>query len=227
MKKSLARQAFALSLPILCSYVFISMAYGMVMADAGFPWYTALLASLTIYTGTFQFALVSFLTAGASLGAIALTALLMNSRHIFYSLTFLEEFRRLGWRAPYLIYTLTDENYAVNCALAPDEPGRHTLMLLVALFSRCYWMLGTLCGALLGQWIPWDMTGIDFCMTALFEIILIDQWEKSRDHAPALWGGAIAFACLAVFGGANFMLPALLIISALLVFRDRKEARRG
>ena len=65
MKKSLARQAFALSLPILCSYVFISMAYGMVMADAGFPWYTALLASLTIYTGTFQFALVSFLTAGA------------------------------------------------------------------------------------------------------------------------------------------------------------------
>ena len=62
----------------------------------------------------------------------------MNSRHIFYSLTFLEEFRRLGWRAPYLIYTLTDENYAVNCALAPDEPGRHTLMLLVALFSRCH-----------------------------------------------------------------------------------------
>ena len=44
---------------------------------------------------------------------------------------------------------------------------------------------------------------------------------------PRSGAGRLRFACLAVFGGANFMLPALLITSALLVFRDRKEARRG
>ena len=136
MNKRALKKALKQSIPILCSYVFISMAYGMLMAENGYPWYVALLASVIVYTGAFQFVLVSLLAGGASLGLVAVTALLMNSRHIFYSLTFLEEFRRLGWRAPYLIYTLTDENYAVNCALAPDEPGRHTLMLLVALFSR-------------------------------------------------------------------------------------------
>lgn len=62
-------------------------------------------------------------------------------------------------------------------------------MFLVALFSRCYWMVGSILGGILGQIIPFDLTGIDFCMTALFLIIFIDQWEKQRSthqHSPVL-----------------------------------------
>ena len=59
------------------------MAYGMMMASAGFPWYDSLLVSLTVYTGAFQFVLITFLSSGASLITIALTALLMNSRQRF------------------------------------------------------------------------------------------------------------------------------------------------
>ena len=49
------KTAFVKSIPIFCSYVFVSMAYGMMMASAGFPWYDSLLVSLTVYTGAFQF----------------------------------------------------------------------------------------------------------------------------------------------------------------------------
>ena len=65
----------------------------------------------------------------------------------------------------------------------------------------------------------------DFCMTALFVIILIDQWEKAKNHSPALLGGAIALVCLAIFGGQSFMLPALVLTSAVLLIPGRKGAR--
>ena len=61
------KTAFVKSIPIFCSYVFVSMAYGMMMASAGFPWYDSLLVSLTVYTGAFQFVLITFLSSGASL----------------------------------------------------------------------------------------------------------------------------------------------------------------
>lgn len=48
----------------MCSYLFVAMAYGMMMQEAGFAWYDSLLASLTIYTGAFQFVLITFLAAG-------------------------------------------------------------------------------------------------------------------------------------------------------------------
>lgn len=72
-------------------------------------------------------------------------------------------------------------------------------------------------GGILGQIIPFDMTGIDFCMTALFVIIFIDQWEKAESHIPAIAGIVIAVLCLLVVGQQYFLLPSLLIASAVLV----------
>lgn len=217
------KTAFIKSIPIFCSYVFVSMAYGMMMASAGFPWYDSLLVSLTVYTGAFQFVLITFLSSGASLITIALTALLMNSRQSFYSLTFLKEFKQMGRRKLYMIHTMTDETYAVNCTLDLPKKEKEDTMFLVALFSRYYWMIGSVLGGILGQIIPFDLTGIDFCMTALFLIIFIDQWEKAEKHTPALTGLGIGILCLLIFGENRFMLPALLMVSALLLLFQRKE----
>ena len=217
------KTAFVKSIPIFCSYVFVSMAYGMMMASAGFPWYDSLLVSLTVYTGAFQFVLITFLSSGASLITIALTALLMNSRQSFYSITFLKEFKQMGRRKLYMIHTMTDETYAVNCTLDLPKKEKEDTMFLVALFSRCYWIVGSVLGDILGQIIPFDLTGLDFCMTALFLIIFIDQWEKAEKHTLALTGLGIGVICLLIFGENRFMLPALLIVSALLLLFKRKE----
>ncbi len=53
------RTAFIKSVPILCSYLFVGMAYGMTMENAGFHWYYSLLISITVYTGAFQFVLIT------------------------------------------------------------------------------------------------------------------------------------------------------------------------
>ncbi len=184
--KTVRKTAFIKSIPIMCSYLFVAMAYGMMMQEAGFAWYDSLLASLTIYTGAFQFVLIIFLSSGASVLTIAVTALLMNSRQAFYSLSFVDEFKKMGRKMPYMIHTMTDETYAVNCTLTEQGEERRGIMFFVALFSRCYWMIGAVAGGVLGSLIPFELEGIDFCMTALFVIIFIDQWEKAKDHFPAL-----------------------------------------
>ena len=136
MRKEIVKQAFVKSIPIMCSYLFVSMAYGMMMEEAGLSWIYSLLISLTAYTGAFQFLLITFLSSGASLITIALTAFLMNSRQLFYSLTFINEFRKMGKKLPYMIHTMTDETYAVNLTLDSQGKEKENIMFLIALFSR-------------------------------------------------------------------------------------------
>ena len=220
-KAQIRKNAFLKSIPIMCSYIFVSMAYGIMMENAGFGWYYSLFVSLTVYTWAFQFVLITFLSSGASIVTIALTAFLMNSRQTFYSLTFLKDFQKMGRRKLYMIHTMTDETYAVNCTLDLPEKEKEDTMFLVAFFSRCYWMAGAVLGGVIGQLLPFDMEGIDFCMTALFVIIFIDQWEKTRKHIPAMTGLGIGILCLVIFGQKSFMLPALLITSGILVITEK------
>ena len=212
------KYALGKTIPIMFSYLFLSMAFGIMMNQAGFPFYWAYLVSLTVYTGAFQFVIISFLSAGAGITTIALTALAMNCRHMFYGVTFLKEFKSMGKRYPYMIFSLTDETYALYCSLEyPEELDHHQVMFDIAWLSCVYWLIGTLVGALLGQIIPFDFEGVDFCMTALFVTILIDPWKKTEDHAPAVIGGVSAVVFLLIFGAARFMLPSLMVTTALLL----------
>ncbi len=114
--KEVLKQAFVKALPITGSYLFVSMAYGLTMQEAGLSWFWSLFTSLTVYTGAFQFVLVTFLSSGASILTIALTALFMNSRQFFYGLTFVEDFKKMGKRYPYMVHTMTDETYKAENA---------------------------------------------------------------------------------------------------------------
>lgn len=222
------RKAFIKSLPIMCSYLFLGTAYGIMMEEAGLPWYISLIISLIVYTGAFQFVLITFLSGGASIVSVVLTGLLMNSRQSFYALTFLDDFKAMGRKLPIMIHTLTDETFAVNCTLKPlPERERHAVMFWLAMFSWAYWNIGSVTGGLLGQIIPFDLEGIDFCMTALFTAIFVDQWESAKKagnrHIPAISGLVIGCVCLMIFGKSSFMLPSLLIVSLVLVINDRRS----
>lgn len=224
--REIKKEAFIKTIPIMCSYFFIGTAYGMLMENAGFEWYYSLLASAAVYTGAFQFLLITFLSSGASVVTIALAALLMNSRHTFYSISFIDEFRKMGKRKLFMIRTMTDETYALNCSIPKDDPNREELLYRMALYSRIYWLSASAAGGIIGQLIPYDLTGIDFCMTALFVILFINQWEESKDHRPAILGFATALVCLFVFGSGSFMLPALLITSAFLILIIKLDERK-
>ena len=60
-QKTIRKKAFVKSLPILCSYIFLGAAYGILMQEAGYAWYISLGISMTVYTGAFQFMLPALL----------------------------------------------------------------------------------------------------------------------------------------------------------------------
>lgn len=223
--KHICSEAFVKSIPIMFSYLFVSMAYGIVMSNAGFRWYYSVFISLVVYTGAFQFVLVTLLGSGTGILTIALTALLMNSRQSFYALTFLEEFKKMGKKGLYMIYTMTDETYALDCSIkderaedAKSVEDSRNIMFGISFLGKFYWIIGTIIGAVVGQVLPFDFTGIDFCMTALFVTIFIDQWEKAQSHIPAFVGIISGVVCLFAVGKSYFLLPALMISSVVLIF---------
>ena len=84
-KKESFRKAFVASIPIFCSYLFLGMAYGILMQEQGFSWAQSLLVSTVVYTGAFQFVLITLLSSGASLVTIALPALLAASGILIFA----------------------------------------------------------------------------------------------------------------------------------------------
>ena len=48
-KKEAFRKAFVASIPILCSYLFLGMAYGILMQEQGFGWLESLITSAVVW----------------------------------------------------------------------------------------------------------------------------------------------------------------------------------
>lgn len=216
------RYALKKSFPIFCGYLFLGFAFGILLADAGYGWPWALACSILIYAGSMQFVLVSFLASGAPLFTVFLMTLLINGRHIFYGLSFVDRFRRAGKFFPYMVFSLTDETYSLLCSAEhPEGIDPKHADFFIALFDHCYWILGSVLGCVAGHLIPIDFTGIDFTMTALFLVIFIDQWKTYKPHIPALTGGICAAISLMIFGPDNFLLPALGAAVAVLLGAKR------
>ncbi len=214
-------KALRLTIPVMCGYLFLGVAFGATLAQAGFgaPW--ALMISGLVYAGSLQFVMVPFLVSGASLAAVFLTALMVNARHIFYGVSFIDRFRRMGKLRPYMIFSLTDETYSVFCSFPGEESDG--VMLRVAAYDHLYWVTGSVCGALLAQGLPYDLTGIDFAMTALFIVICLERVMNKADRLPAMIGGACAAICLLLLGPDRFLAPALLLCAAILLAMTRME----
>ena len=192
MKKAL-RPAFTATIPVLCGYLFIGFAFGVMLRDIGFGSIWSFFCSLTIYAGSGQYLLVSLLAAKASLVTVAVMTLLLNCRHIFYGLSLL-------------------------CSVkTPEGIDAGDMRFWIAMLDHSYWILGGVLGTIIGGILPFDTTGIDFAMTSLFTVIFVEQWQSTKCHIPALMGLAAAAVSLAILGPDNFILPAMLAICVMLV----------
>lgn len=224
MKKKAFQAAFPYSLPICVGFLFIGMSYGFLMRSKGFPAVYPIAMSALIFAGSMEFVTVELLLSTfAPLHALLLT-LTVNARHLFYGISMLEKYRGTGAKKPYLIFGMCDETFSINCSVAPpDGVDRGWFMFFVTLLNQCYWVAGATLGALLGAFIRFDTTGIDFVMTALFTVMFVNQWEEQSDHRSALTGLICAALCLLVFGKDGFMLPAMALILLFFFARYKKE----
>ena len=217
------RAAFPATIPVLTGYLCIGMAYGLLMANAGYGVFWALLLSLLCYAGSMEFVAVSLLTAGFDPVQALLMALMINARHAFYGLSMLEKYRGTGWARPFLIFSLTDETFSLVSTLEPpDGVTRRDFYFWISLLDYLYWQVGSVLGALIGGLLPFDTTGLDFALTALFIVLFLEQWRKRENRPAALIGLGCTAVSLAVVGADRLVIPAMvLILAALLGGRNK------
>lgn len=217
------KTAFKYSIPVMMAYLFLGTAFGLTLHQAGFSWIWAFFMSFFVYAGSMQFVLVPLMVQGISLPAVALMTLAVNIRHLFYGISFIEDFNAMGWRKPYAIHTLSDETYSLLTGLKAEAGvGRQNVMFLISLMDQMYWIIGSVAGTLIGQAIPWDLAGIDFSMTALFTVVFTEQWLKAKNHLPAVIGVVSSIFFLITIGPEGFMLPSLLTTVGSLMLAKRR-----
>ncbi|MBQ9264840.1 MAG: AzlC family ABC transporter permease [Clostridia bacterium] len=226
MRKALAA-AFPYTVPILTGFLFLGMTYGIYMRSMGFSFLYPMAMSIAVFAGSAEFVVGHMLTGLFDpLGAFAMI-LMVNARHLFYGISMLDKYRRLGWKSLYLIYGMCDESFSINCTVAIPagvDPG--WFYFFITALNQLYWVLGATLGGLFGSLIHFNTQGLDFVMTAMFVVIFLEQWRKEKTHDSALLGIGSSALCLLVFGQDRFIIPAMaLILLSLTLLRRPIEGR--
>ena len=167
------------------------------------------------------------LASGAGILSAILTTVMVNARHLFYSISMIGRYKNAGRYKPYLIFALTDETYSLLCdGETPDQENADLYRFLVSLFNQLYWITGCVLGSLLGAVLPFSSAGIEFSMTALFIASFTEQWLRTREHLPSVTGFLSTLLCLLLFGPDGFLIPAMLLITFILTLLRGRPGRK-
>ena len=145
-------------LPIMPSIFVFGMVFGFTGALGGFPLIFVSALSWIVFAGSAQMIIILLLIEGDPLLAIFITAVLLNLRHMIYSMSIRKEFKNEPfWKKIILGYLLTDEAYLMakltfnevysDSSNSVYNPGYETEVSKVKLY---------LIGAL-GLWTSWNL----------------------------------------------------------------------
>lgn len=145
-------------------------------------------------------------------------SLMVNARHLFYGLSMLDKYRGTGKVKGFLIYYLCDETFAINSsAQVPDGMEAKDFYWAVSLLDMLYWVIPSFLGGILGSFLTINTAGLDFALTALFVMLFIEQLKTRKNAVCGVFGVLAAGASLAVFGADNMVIPAMVLIFAILL----------
>ena len=224
---STVRFAFPYTVPVLSGYMVLGTAYGILMSKQEIPLFWIVFSSIFVYAGSMQFVAVALLSAGFDYPGVFLRTLIINARHLFYGLSFLQKYKDMGKIKPYLVLSLTDETFSLLCNTEPPAGViPKWFYFYISLLNHIYWVSGSLTGGILGSLIKFETNGLEFVLTALFIVIFIDQWKSAKNHIPAVIGVLSAVVCRILFGPSDFIIPSMIVILLLLTLIKKPLERR-
>lgn len=215
------KAAFPLTLPVLTGYLFLGIAYGILMSSKGFSIVWTILMSAVVFAGALQYAAVTLLASTFNPLLAFLLALLVNIRHLFYGISMLDRFKGLKGKS-LMIFGMADEAFSINVAHdVPQGIDPSKFYLTTTILCYLYWQFSCISGHLLASLIPMTIKGLDFVLTALFFVMFLSRW-KTKDHRKYLVLGVLAtLISLMVFGKSQFLLGAMVLIIVGLFVMDK------
>ena len=197
--KEALTKAFPYTIPVLAGYLFIGGAFGVMFADEGY----------------------------SVLWAILMT-IMVNIRHVFYGLSLVDRYNRYGKKRWYMVFGMTDETYSLICTTdVPEGVSEEKFLFSITLLDQLYWILGTIVGSLLMSTFGFNSDGIEFAMTALFIVMFMELWYRRTNRPAELIGAGASIVCLVVFGADGFVLPAMLLMIAIILIARRRLDRNA
>lgn len=203
----------------------LGIALGVLVIQAGLPWWLAPALSIGIFAGSVELLLVGMIAAATPLLTIAVTVLAVNFRHVFYPLSFPLHAVKPGLGRAYSVYAMIDEAYATY-VLMPPEKLSSARMLTGQLLMQAYWVGGGLVGVGLASMLPEPIEGFEFALVALFIVMALDAARSKREIPSVVLAGLSVAAAMLAFPGAA-VLAALVIFTVLLVIRYLWDRGRG
>ena len=212
------RAAFPATIPVLTGYLCLGMAFGLLMQTKGYGPFWAGLMSVLAYCGSMEYVAVTLLTIAFDPLQAFLLTLMVNARHIFYGLSLLDKYKGLGHVRSFLIFGLTDETFSLATTLEPPEGViRKWFYFFITLLDYLYWVIASVLGAVLGTLLDFNSKGLDFALTSLLVVLFLEQWKKPENRPAGLVGMACAVVSLIIFGPDNLVIPAMVLILAVLL----------
>lgn len=216
------KAAFPHTIPVFTGFIFLGVAYGILMTTKGYGVGITTLMSAIAFAGSMQYVAITLLTSAFNPIYALLLTLMVNARHLFYGISMLEKFKDTGKLKPYLIFALCDETFSILCSAEPPENiSKKWFMFFITLLNYIYWVLASALGGILGNIVTFNTTGLDFVLTALFVVIFINQWRSQEKHIPAVIGVLSSIICLVIFGQDRFIIPAMITIIIALTVSKR------
>ncbi len=218
---------FKLTIPVMMGYIPLGMAFGLLLSKMMIPWYYAFFMSTFIFAGSGQFLALTLFASQATILEIGIATFLLNLRHTFYGLSMISSFKDFSWKKNYLIFGLTDETFALLKTSNIEEKDREKVYLIITALNQSYWIIGSVVGAILGNILPFNYKGIEFSLTALFVVLSIELYKKSKLHKPFLIAVVIGFVGMLSFPSDKMLILSLSLAAAVLILfrRSLEDAR--
>jgi 4-azaleucine resistance transporter AzlC len=179
-------------LPATVAAVPFAMLLGQQAAAKGLSPIEILAMSAIVFAGSAQFLAVSLWTDPTPVAALALSALLINLRHVLMGASIAGKVGHFGALRWPLAFLMTDEQWAVTERRALTHRVTPAYWVGAGGFLYLAWQCGTVAGAMLGALIAdparW---GMDFAFPAIFIALVAGFWKGWRT-APVVVASATA-----------------------------------
>jgi 4-azaleucine resistance transporter AzlC len=195
MRQTTWKEGVRAGLPYALAGFLLSMSFGVLARNAGFSEVQAIVASIIIYAGSAQFAMLSIIASGGGLAPAVAAAALVNSRFLPMGIALAPSLPGGPAKRAVQGQPVVDASWVL--AGRPDGTFDRGMLFWSSAIQYLTWQTGTIVGAfgddLLGD--P-EKLGLDAIFPAFFLALLIAELKEGRGRLTALAGGLIAFALI-------------------------------
>lgn len=221
------RSALADGIPLFVPVIPFGFVVGVAIVESAMPSAVGWSSSLTIFAGASQLATVT-LAGVASVWAVVLAALVINSRHVMYSAALAPVFggqpRWFRWLAPFV---LIDQVFALvsgRVDRSPREFRRYYLSL--GAFFYLSWLCAVSLGMLIGPIIPGSWR-LDVAPAVMFTGLVVVSLDRSPAVVAAVVAAVVGLAAAGLPDRLGIIVGALAGVVAGGVAEVRRARRDG